>query len=127
MSKYSSSKYRSALPDFGRALPAALLLGGLGLLWPCASRAETCSAGIARWEAKLAKARAEGAPAIEAPESTAATLHRQPTAASIANAEAEANAKAGETLEQAKKLQADGKERECVRPLDSLALESVPY
>ncbi len=98
------------------------LVCAFALLAPALARADECGAEIARLQARLDSSRARGAVLPDLPESNFATMHRQPTQSSVAQAKAEAEGKAGATLDQARKLQAKGDEKECLRVLGTFQL-----
>lgn len=89
---------------------------------PNAPHADRCSTEIARVAALLSKAQANRKIAPSAPESTAARLHRQPTPETVTKAETDAEKKVDAALTLARKLDADGKESECVTALENVAL-----
>jgi hypothetical protein len=93
------------------------LICALALLAPNMALADACGDEIARLQARLDSSRARSSVLPDLPESNFATMHRQPTQASVASAKAEAEGKAESTLDQAKKLHAEGKEQECLRTL----------
>lgn len=102
-----------------RILP---LVCAVALLAPSLARADECGPEIARLQARLDSSRARGAVLPDLPESNFATMHRQPTQASVAQAKTEAEDKAAATLDQARKLQAKGDEKQCMRVLATFSL-----
>ena len=57
-----------------------------------------------------------------APESAGALLHRQPTPETVARAETEAEEKTDAALALARKLNAEGKDSECLSALEKVAV-----
>jgi hypothetical protein len=93
-------------------------------IWPvAAARATTCGERIARLETELHQAEADRR-VLRARESTAATMHRQPTPESIARAEMEVQEHLATRLEAAKKLNSEGKESECFGALGRFATDN---
>lgn len=87
---------------------------GLTAMSPDAGRAESCGEQIARLEAAQSAARV----VPYARQSVAAQMHRQPTPGSVATAESEAQRNFDAALAGAKKLNAEGKEAECIAALE---------
>jgi hypothetical protein len=81
----------------------------------------TCQSEIARLQALIAQAEAGGQPVPDMAEGTFATMHHQPTAASVLAADKDAMAKAKTALAQARKYQAKGKNAACLKALDDVA------
>jgi hypothetical protein len=103
----------------GLAVPiVSLILGVAGA--PVAAQAGPCSEEIARLEILLSRAEAAEAPLPSAPESDFAKLHRQPTPKTVTQATSEAEKKTEATLERARKLDAEGKETECMAALKDI-------
>ena len=86
-----------------------------------AARATTCGERIAKLEMELRQAEADRR-VLGARESTSATMHRQPTPESIAEAEARVQEYVESRLETAKKLNSEGKESECFAALGRFAV-----
>ncbi len=105
-----------------RVLKVLPLVCAIALLAPLTARAEECGDQIARLQARLDTSRAHDSLVPDLPESNFATMHRQPTQASVAGARKEAEDKAGSTLGEARKLQAKGDEKECLRLLQTFSL-----
>ena len=85
-------------------------------------RAETCAEAIARLQERIDVARAKAAGVGDLPESSFATMHRQPTRNSVAEAEAQSQDKAALILDEARKLDGDGKEEACKRKLATIVM-----
>jgi hypothetical protein len=98
------------------ALPLALTLAA-----PAFAQGRTCHVEIARLQAVLDKG---GDIPLDTKESDFATMHRQPTPDSIAAAKGDARAKAAMALDQARQFEAQGKEADCLKALDVIALPS---
>ena len=80
------------------------------------AQAETCAQKISRLEKRIKRVPDAGGDPL--PESTAAKLHRQPTAESVAKALRQSDA---DTLDDARLLDAEGKEKAClakIKPLE---------
>jgi hypothetical protein len=92
---------------FSAGLALAILFGG-------AAQAETCAQKIARLEKKIQRTPADAVPGATLPETTAAKLHHQPTAASVSQAVSQSDA---DLLDDARLLDAEGKEKECLAKL----------
>jgi hypothetical protein len=84
------------------------------------AQAKSCRAEIEQLQTRLEKSRANVIAVL--PQSTSATMHRQPTQASVAKAKGEAESKAEALLEQARKLEAQGKDAECLKVLEPVIL-----
>jgi hypothetical protein len=80
-----------------------------------AQAAETCAQKIARLEKRIHREAPTAAGSL--PESVSAKLHRQPTVASVANADRQSDA---DTLDDARLLDAEGKEKACLDKLKQL-------
>ncbi|MBB4196579.1 hypothetical protein CCR94_00755 [Rhodoblastus sphagnicola] len=85
-----------------------------------AAQAETCAQKISRLEKRIHREPANAAPGAFLPESTDAKLHHQPTAASVGEALQRSDA---DTLDDARLLDAEGKERACLAKLRPLERE----
>jgi hypothetical protein len=105
----------------GLAMPIVSLMLGIAVA-PVAAQAGPCSQEIARLEILLSRAEATEAPLPSAPESDFAKLHRQPTPKTVTQATSEAGKKTAATLERAHKLDAEGKESECMAALQDAAV-----
>ena len=94
-----------------------LCAAGLALLFCVGvAQAETCAQKISRLEKRIQRTPEAGGDFLA--ESTAAKLHRQPTAESVAQALRQSDA---DTLDDARLLEAEGKEKAClekVKPLE---------
>jgi len=94
-----------------------LYVAGLALLCGVgAAQAETCAQKISRLEKIIKRTPEPGGASL--PESNFATMHRQPTAESVGNAMRQSDA---DTLDAARLLDAEGKEKEClatIKPLE---------
>jgi hypothetical protein len=80
------------------------------------AQAETCAQKIAQLEKRIKRNPEPGGATL--PESTFATMHRQPTQETVANAMRQSDA---DTLDDARLLNAEGKEKEClakIKPLE---------
>ncbi|MGO8739846.1 hypothetical protein [Rhodoblastus sp.] len=86
------------------------------------AQGRTCESEIARLQALVDQAQAGGQPVEDVKEGTFATLHHQPTAASVLAADKDALAKAKNALDRAKAYRAKGKNAACLK-----ALDEVPY
>ena len=84
---------------------------------PYAPEVGSCRAEIARLELVLSQARATGQAVGNAPESSAALLHRQPTAQSVEQATSEAEKTVETALALARKLESEGLDAECAAML----------
>ena len=93
--------------------PSAIPLGRK----PSAVEAGSCREEITRLELLLTQARASGHNVGSAPESSAARLHRQPTAQSVEQAATEAEKNVETALALARKLQSEGLDAECAAML----------
>ena len=71
------------------------------------AQAKSCHAEIERLQLRLEKSRANVI--AELPQSNFATMHRQPTQATVAKAKGEAESKAQTLLDQARKLEKQGR------------------
>lgn len=88
---------------------------------PAVAQSRTCHSEIARLQAVLDTG---GDIPLDMKESDFATTHHQPTPDSIAAAKGVARAKAAKALDEARQFEAQGKEAECLKVLDVLALPS---
>ena len=100
---------------------ALILLSAL-LFYTVPAHAGPCSDEIARLETVLAQAKAIGDPALSAPETTGARLHRQPTPQSVGRATAGAEEKVELALAAARKLDSEGKDAACMATLADVAV-----
>lgn len=91
---------------------------------PPAVEAGSCRTEITHLESALSKARASGQAVGSAPESSAARLHRQPTAQSLEQASREAETNIETALALARKLESGGLDAECVAMLKKVELSS---
>jgi hypothetical protein len=95
-------------------------VAGLMLTVVCAAaaQAETCARKISRLETRIHREPATAATAAESlPETTDAKLHHQPTAASVGKALQQSDEDA---LDDARLLDAEGKEKACLEKLKPL-------
>lgn len=102
------------------------IMVGLALIpvWPVfAAHATTCGERIAKLEIELRQAEADRR-VLSARESTAATLHHQPTPETIAKAERKVRRRLASRLEVAKKLNSEGKESKCFAALGRFAVDT---
>jgi uncharacterized protein YggE len=98
-----------------------LSLVGLCAAGAADAQTRTCQSEIARLQALIARAEAGGPPAApDMTEGTFATMHRQPTAATVLAADKDAMARAKAGLKRAGKLQAQGKDAACLEAIDDL-------
>jgi hypothetical protein len=95
----------------------------LGLRKPSAAQVGSCRTEIARLELVLSQARASGQVVGNAPESSAARLHRQPTAESVKRAASEAEKTVETVLVFARKLESGGLDAECASMLAKVELQ----
>jgi hypothetical protein len=86
------------------------------LLYTAPAHAGPCSDEIARLETVLNQAKAEREPALSAPETLGARLHRQPTPQSVEKA-----TKVELALAAARKLDSEGKDAACMATLADVA------
>ena len=84
---------------------------------PSATQPKLCRAEIARVDLLMSEARASGRAVGNAPKSSAALLHRQPTVESVEQAESEAGKNVETALAFARKLEAEGLDAECTAML----------
>ena len=89
---------------------------------PSAAQAGSCRAEITRLELVLSQARASGQAVGSTPESSAARLHRQPTAQSVEQAASEAEKTVETALALARKLESEGLDAECAAMLKKVEL-----
>jgi hypothetical protein len=103
-----------------RIVASLVFAGWQGL---CVVQAGECSGHIAELQQALEKQ-----PALvgTAPQSVGAQLSRQPTPSSVAQAEAHSKSDVAKMLEQAKALDAQGKESECMAALAKARLVLNP-
>jgi hypothetical protein len=93
----------------------------LALAAPAFAQNRTCHSEIARLQNVLDTG---GDIPLDMKESDFATTHHQPTPDSIAAAKGVARAKAAKALDQARQFEAQGKEADCLKALDVIALPS---
>jgi hypothetical protein len=98
--------------------PLAIVPLAIALMCPVAAHAGPCSEEIARVELALSQAQANRQIGPSAPESAGALLHRQPTPETVARAQTEAEKNTDAALALARKLNAEGKDSECVAALE---------
>jgi hypothetical protein len=87
-----------------------------------AARATTCGERIAMLETELREAEA-GQRELSARETTAATMHRQPTPETIASSEARVRRQLASRLKAASKLNSKGREAKCFAALGRFAVD----
>ena len=93
-------------------------------VWPvCLAHATPCGERIAKLEIELRQAEADRR-ILSARESTAATMHRQPTPESIARAETQVQDHLASRLKTARRLNAQGKEARCLTALGRFATDN---
>ena len=85
------------------------------------AQTRTCQSEIDRLENLINQANAGGQPVPDMKEGTFATLHRQPSAASVLAADKDAMARAQAALDKAKQLHAQGKDAACLKAMDDIA------
>jgi hypothetical protein len=98
---------------------ACVPLLGLGLAAPASAQSKTCHSEIIRLQALLDQ---NGGVIPDMKESDFATTHHQPTADSVAAAKEVARARATKALAQARQAEAQGKEADCLKALDVIAI-----
>ncbi len=99
------------------------LAGALALLTPNLAQAEgTCHEEIARAQKLIDQSKAGSAEVPDLPESDFATMHRQPTRQSVAQAKGEATQRASDLLDQARKQEAEGHPAECLKTLRTIVM-----
>jgi hypothetical protein len=99
------------------------LAGALALLAPNFALAEgTCHEEIARVQKLIDEAKVGSAEIPDLPESNFATMHRQPTRESVAQAKGEATQKASALLDQARTQEAAGHPNECLKTLRTVVM-----
>jgi len=91
---------------------------------PPAVEPGSCAAEIAHLESLLSQARAGGQVMGTVPESSAARLHRQPTAQSVEQAANEAEKNVETALALARNLESEGLDAECTAMLKKVELSS---
>jgi hypothetical protein len=92
-----------------------------GVAAPASAQSRTCHSEILRLQGLLDKS---GDVIPDMKESDFATTHHQPTADSIAAAKEVARAKAQKALDQARQLEAQHKDADCLKALDVIAIPS---
>jgi hypothetical protein len=90
-----------------------------GFAAPASAQSKTCHSEIIRLQGLLDQS---GAVIPDMKESDFATTHHQPTPDSIAAAKEVARAKAAKALDQARQDEAQGKEADCLKVLDVIAI-----
>lgn len=80
----------------------------------------TCQSEVARLQALVDQAQAGGQPVEDMKEGAFATMHRQPTAATVLAADKDAMARAQGALERARQFQAKGNNAACLKALDEI-------
>lgn len=99
------------------------LAGALAWLTPNLAQAEaTCHDEIARVQILIDQSKAGTTELPDLPESNFATMHRQPTRQSVAQAKGEATVKAETLLDQARKEEAEGHDAQCLKTLQSIVM-----
>jgi|GEM_PF-5296948 len=98
------------------------LAGAFALLIPNLAQAENCHDEIARAQTLIDEAKAGSVEIPDLPESNFATMHRQPTRQSVAQAKGEAAQKASALLDQARKQEAAGHPDECLATLRTIVM-----
>jgi hypothetical protein len=102
-------------------IPTLLFLAGLCAVADTAqAQTKTCQSEITRLQALVDRAEAGGAPVTDMSEGAFATMHRQPTAATVLAADKDAMARAKSALDRARKFQAQGKDAACLKALDEI-------
>jgi hypothetical protein len=91
------------------------------VLYSATAHAGPCSDEIARLETVLNQAKADREPALSAPETLGARLHRQPTPQSVEKATNGAEEKVELALAAARKLDSEGKDAACMATLADVA------
>jgi mono/diheme cytochrome c family protein len=94
----------------------------LSLRKPSAAQVGSCRTEIAHLESVLSRAQASGQVVGNAPESSAARLHRQPTVESVERAVSEAEKTVETVLVFARKLESKGLDAECAAMLKKVEL-----
>ncbi len=85
------------------------------------AQGRTCQGEIARLQALIDQAQTGGQPVEDMKEGDFATMHRQPTAATVLAADKDAMAKAKDALQRARQFQAKGENAACLKALDEVA------
>ena len=98
------------------------LAGAFALLIPNLAQADKCHDEIARAQKLIEQAKAGAAEVPDLPQSDFATMHRQPTRESIAQAKGEATERASALLDQARKQEAEGHPAECLKTLRTIVM-----
>ena len=101
-------------------LALAGLTGFFALAGAATAQPRSCRDEIARVQTLIDKAEAGGPPVPDMKESTFATTHHQPTAATVLAADKDALAKAKASLDRAKKAEAAHKESACLNAIDEI-------
>ena len=105
--------------SFVRAGLTALAL--IGAAAPATAETNTCREEIAQLDGIIGQAATTPADEPASTETAAARMHRQPTAASVAGAEAQSRDQARAALARARILDKQGKEAECRETLRPIA------
>ena len=98
------------------------LAGAFALLTPNLALAETCHDEIARVQKLIDQSMAGTAEVPDMSKSNFATMHRQPTRQSVAQAKGEATEKAAALLDQARKQEAAGHPDACLKTLRTIVM-----
>lgn len=102
-------------------IPILALAGLTALAGAGEAQTRNCRDEIARVQNLVDKAEAGGPAVPDMKESTFATTHHQPTAATVLAADKDALAKAKASLDRAKKAEAAHKEAACLAAMDEIA------
>lgn len=98
----------------------AAFLGALTADPALAQQGRTCAGEITRLHLLVQQAEAGGGPVQDMKEGNFATMHHQPTPATVLAADQDALKKAKAALAQAQAAQAKGKEAACLAALDQI-------
>ena len=113
---------KKAIHPLRPVISLACVALAVSLVYPVAAPAGPCGDEIARVEQALGQAQANPQLGPSAPESAGALLHRQPTPQSVERAQTQADEKTNTALAQARKLNAEGRESECISALEPVAV-----
>lgn len=103
-------------------IPTLLGLAGLcALSGASGAQTRSCHSEIERLQTLIQQAETGDQPVVDTKEGTFATMHHQPTAASVLAADKDALAKAKVSLDSARKFEAQNKEAACLKALDDIA------
>lgn len=97
------------------------LLGACALANSAIAQTRTCQSEIARLQNLVDQAKAGGQPVPDMKEGNFATMHRQPSAATVLAADKQAMARATTALDKARQFQAEHKDAACLKALDDIA------